>query len=53
MSSIMDLMHAFEHPATWVVIAALSELIGMSPLKSNSLIQLLFQAIYAIKPGKR
>jgi hypothetical protein len=42
-----------QHPAFWVVLAAVSELIGMSKLKSNSIIQLLFQALYAIKPGKR
>jgi hypothetical protein len=42
-----------QHPAFWVVLAAASELIGMSKLKSNSIIQLVFQALYAIKPGKR
>jgi hypothetical protein len=42
-----------QHPAFWVVLAAVSELIGMSKLKSNSIIQLLIQALYAIKPGKR
>ena len=41
------------HPAFWVVLAAVSELIGMSKLKSNSIIQLILQALYAIKPGKR
>ena len=41
------------HPAFWIVLAAVSELIGMSPLKSNSVIQLVLQALYAIKPGKR
>jgi hypothetical protein len=41
------------HPAFWVVLAAVSELIGMSKLKSNSIIQLVIQALYAIKPGKR
>jgi hypothetical protein len=42
------------HPAFWIVLAAASELIGLSPqLKSNSIIQLLLQALYAIKPGKR
>jgi hypothetical protein len=41
------------HPAFWIVLAAASELIALSPLKSNSLIQLLLQALYAIKPGKR
>jgi hypothetical protein len=34
-------------------LAAVSELIGMSKLKSNSIIQLALQALYAIKPGKR
>jgi hypothetical protein len=42
-----------QHPAFWVVLAAVSELIGMSKLKSNSIIQLILQALYAIKPGKR
>jgi hypothetical protein len=41
------------HPAFWIVLAAASELIALSPLKSNSLVQLLLQALYAIKPGKR
>jgi hypothetical protein len=41
------------HPAFWIVLAAVSELIGISPLKSNSIIQLVLQALYAIKPGKR
>jgi hypothetical protein len=41
------------HPAFWIVLAAVSELIGMSSLKSNSIIQLVLQALYAIKPGKR
>jgi hypothetical protein len=42
-----------QHPAFWIVLAAVSELIGMSSLKSNSIIQLILQALYAIKPGKR
>ena len=41
------------HQAFWIVLAAVSELIGMSKLKSNSVIQLVLQALYAIKPGKR
>jgi hypothetical protein len=40
------------HPAFWIVLAAASELIALSPLKSNSIVQLLLQALYAIKPGK-
>lgn len=46
-------MEFLQHPAFWIVLAAVSELIGMSPLKSNSIIQLVLQALYAIKPGKR
>ena len=49
----MPPMEFFSHPAFWVVLAAISELIGMSKLKSNSIVQLLIQALYAIKPGKR
>ena len=43
-----------QHPAFWIVLAAASELIGLSPqLKANSIIQLVIQALYALKPGKR
>jgi hypothetical protein len=45
----MDFIH---HPAFWVVIAAASELIALSPLKDNSIIQLVFHALRAIK-GKK
>ena len=48
----VDIQAILSHNAFWIVLAALSELIGMSKLKSNSVIQLLFQALYAIKPGK-
>lgn len=46
----MDFLH---HPAFWIVIAAASELIALSPLKDNSIIQLVFHALRSIKPGKR
>ena len=39
-------------PAFWVVIALLSELIGMSPLKDNSIIQLVFHTLGKLKPKK-
>jgi hypothetical protein len=45
----MDFIH---HPAFWIVIAAASELIALSPLKDNSLIQLVFHALRAVK-GKK
>ena len=40
------------HPALWLSVAFLSELIALTPLKQNSLIQLLFTALRAIKPKK-
>jgi hypothetical protein len=41
------------HPAFWVCIAAASELIALSPLKSNSLVQLAFQILNVLKAKKR
>jgi hypothetical protein len=46
-------MDFLNHPATWIVLAAASELIALSPLKSNSIVQLIFQALYAIRPAKK
>ncbi len=37
------------HPAFWIVVAAASELIALSPMKDNSVIQLVFTALRAIK----
>jgi hypothetical protein len=46
-------MDFFHHPAFWICVAAASELIALSPLKDNSLIQLLFHALRAIQGKKR
>jgi hypothetical protein len=48
----MHLEEIIAHPAFWVVLAAASELIGMSKLKDNSVIQLIFTALRSIKPKK-
>jgi hypothetical protein len=45
----MDFIH---HPAFWIVVAAASELIALSPLKDNSIIQLVFHALRTLK-GKK
>jgi len=45
-------MDFLSHPAFWICIAAASELIGMSPLKDNSIIQLVLHALNAIKAKK-
>ena len=39
-------------PILWVVIAALSEIIALTPLKSNSVVQLLMSAVRSMKPKK-
>jgi|TARA_B100000497_G_C7517763_1_gene314853 hypothetical protein len=49
----MGIEEVLAHPAFWIVVAAASELIGMSPkLRENSLIQLLFTALRALKAKK-
>jgi len=40
-------------PIFWIVIAAISEIIGLNPKwKANSIIQLVFQILNALKPKK-
>lgn len=48
----MTPMDFLSHPAFWIVVAAASELIALSPLKDNSIIQLVFHALRSIK-GKK
>jgi hypothetical protein len=46
-------MEFLSHPAFWIVMAAISEVIGMSPLKDNSIVQLVLRAIIGLKPAKK
>jgi len=39
------------NPITWIVIAAASEIIGLSPLKSNTVVQVILKAILQLKPS--
>ena len=39
-------------PILWILIAALSEIIALTPLKSNSVVQLLMSAVRSMKPKK-
>ena len=40
-------------PQFWIVLTAISEIVGITPkLKSNSIIQLALSALWAIKPKK-
>ena len=48
----MNIEEILAHPAFWIVIAAASELIGMSKLKDNSVVQLLFSVLRTLKAKK-
>jgi len=48
----MNIEEILAHPAFWIVIAAASELIALSPLKDNSVIQLVFHALRSLKAKK-
>ena len=39
-------------PITWIVVAAASEIIALSPLKDNSVIQIVFHALRSLKAKK-
>ena len=44
-------MAILESAIFWIVVAAASEIIALTPLKSNSVIQLVLSALNAIKPA--
>jgi len=39
------------NPITWIIVAALSEIIALSPLKENSVVQLILKAVLNLKPS--
>ena len=45
-------MAILESAVFWIIIAAASEIIALSPLKDNSIIQLVFHALNTLK-GKK
>ena len=46
-------MAILESAIFWIIVAAASEIIALTPLKSNSVIQLVLSALNTIKPGKK
>ena len=48
----MNLEEILASPITWIVIAAASEIIALSPLKDNSVIQIIFHALRSLKAKK-
>jgi hypothetical protein len=51
-SGVQNVEHILDSAITWIVIAAASEIIALTPLKSNSVIQLVFTALKAMKPRR-
>ena len=49
----MIMENIISNPITWIIIAAASEIIALTPLKSNSVVQLIFSALKSIKPAKK
>ena len=48
----MNVEQLLSSPILWIVIAAVSEIIALTPLKSNSVVQLLMSAVRSLKPKK-
>jgi hypothetical protein len=48
----MEIFAILSHPATWIVVAAAEELIALSPLKSNSVLQLVLRGLRSLRRGK-
>tara|TARA_B100000085_G_scaffold282124_2_gene310063 strand:- start:1046 stop:1189 length:144 start_codon:yes stop_codon:yes gene_type:complete len=46
-------MVVLESAIFWIIVAAASEIIALTPLKSNSVIQLVLSALNAMKPSKK
>jgi hypothetical protein len=46
-------MGILENPIFWIVVAAASEIIGITPsLKANSILQLVMQILTLLRPKK-
>ena len=46
----MEFLHSAE---LWIIVAALSEIIAISPLKDNSVVQVVMSLINRLKPAKK
>ena len=44
-------MAVLESAAFWIILAAVSELIALSPLKDNSIVQLVLSTVKSLKGG--
>ena len=51
--SSIQVMEFLNSPIFWIIVAAASEIVALSPAKSNSIVQLIFTALESIKPKKK
>ena len=48
----MSIEEILASPITWIVLAAASEVIALSPMRDNSVILVIFHALRALKVKK-
>jgi len=48
----MHIEEILSSPITWIIVAAASEIIALSPLRDNSVIQLVLHALRSLKAKK-
>mgnify|MGYP000279280449 CR=1 FL=1 len=48
----MNIEEILSSPITWIIVAAASEIIALSPMKDNSVIQLVFHVLRTLKAKK-
>jgi hypothetical protein len=49
----MEVFAILSHPAFWIVLAATEELIALSPLKENSILQLAFKSLRQLRSKRK
>lgn len=53
MEETNKILEVLAAPQFWIVLTAISEIVGITPkLKQNSILQLALSALWAIKPKK-
>ena len=46
----MNIKEVCSDPIFWIIVTAISEIIGMSALKDNSIIEVVLNTLKALKP---
>tara|TARA_B100000035_G_scaffold312934_1_gene325503 strand:+ start:1184 stop:1333 length:150 start_codon:yes stop_codon:yes gene_type:complete len=45
------MLEVVSNPIFWIVFTAVSEIVALTPLKSNSVVELLLAAVKSLKPS--